>query len=143
MVAFPDTVPTLRPLVESTKIIAKAKSSVNYEIPLTTPGSSKLMKVGQWMAGFVSGDGCFAVTENKSSSKIYVRLVFSITQHSRDESLIRCMVDFFGCGVYRTSSANRTTVNFECLSFSDNYEKIIPFFREYSIIGEKSKDFED
>ena len=58
--AFPDTVPILRPLVESMKIITKAKSSVNYEIPLTTPGSSQFMKVGQWMAGFVSGDGCFA-----------------------------------------------------------------------------------
>ena len=33
--AFPNTVPILRPLVESMKIIAKAKSSVNYEIPLT------------------------------------------------------------------------------------------------------------
>lgn len=53
------------------------------------------------------------------------------------------MVDFFGCGVYRTSSANRTTVNFECISFSDNSEKIMPFLREYNIIGEKSKDFED
>lgn len=131
--AFPNIVPSLRYLAKSTEILTKAKSS----------GGSEWIKVGQWMAGFVSGDGCFAITENKSSSKIYVRLVFSITQHSRDESLIRCMVDFFGCGVYRTSSANRTTVNFECLSFSDNYEKIIPFFREYSIIGEKSKDFED
>ena len=45
--AFPDTVPAVRYLAESTKILAKAKSSVNYEIPLTTPGSSKLMKVGQ------------------------------------------------------------------------------------------------
>lgn len=33
--AFPDTVPILRPLVESTKILLKAKSSVHYEIPLT------------------------------------------------------------------------------------------------------------
>lgn len=143
MVAFPDTVPTLRPLVESTKIIAKAKSSVNYEIPLTTPGSSKLMKVGQWMAGFVSGDGCFAVTENKSSSKVYVRLVFSISQHSRDSSLMRSFVDFFTCGVYRSTSVNRTTVYFECLSFSDNYEKIMPFFREFNIRGRKAKDFDD
>jgi len=45
--AFPDTVPILRPLVESMKILPKAKSSVNYEIPLTTPGSSQFMKVGQ------------------------------------------------------------------------------------------------
>ena len=33
--AFPDTVPTLRPLAESVQMLAKAKSSVNYEIPLT------------------------------------------------------------------------------------------------------------
>ena len=141
--AFPDTVPAVRYLAESTKILAKAKSSVNYEIPLTTPGSSKLMKVGQWMAGFVSGDGCFSVTENKSSSKVYVRLVFNISQHSRDSSLISSFVDFFSCGVYRSTSANRTTVYFECLSFSDNYEKIMPFFREFNIIGAKSKDFYD
>ena len=57
--AFPDTVPTLRPLVESMQILSKAKSSANYEIPLTTPGSTQWMKVGQWVAGFVSGDGCF------------------------------------------------------------------------------------
>jgi hypothetical protein len=38
--AFPYTLPILRPLVESMQIIAKAKSSVHYEIPLTTPGSS-------------------------------------------------------------------------------------------------------
>ena len=27
--------------------------------------------------------------------------------------------------------------------FKDNYEKIIPFFNKYPIIGVKSKDFED
>lgn len=63
--AFPDTVPILRPLVESMKMIAKAKSSVNYEIPLTTPGSSQFIKVGQWMAGFVSGGKTSTRFENK------------------------------------------------------------------------------
>lgn len=53
------------------------------------------------------------------------------------------MVDFFGCGSYIPSSLNRTTVSFQCYTFSDNYEKIIPFFREYNIKGEKSKDFDD
>lgn len=142
-VAFPETVPALRLLAENGQILAQAKSSDNYEIPLTTSGSSEFMQVGQWMAGFASGEGCFAVTENKSSSKVYLRLVFSLFQHSRDKSLIRDFVNFFDCGKYRTSSANRSTVNFECLSFSDNYEKIIPFFLEYNIRGEKSKDFED
>jgi hypothetical protein len=95
------------------------------------------------MAGFASGDGCFAVTENKSSSKIHVRLVFSISQHSRDSSLLRSLVAFFGCGAYCPSSLNRTTASFQSYKFSDNYEKIIPFFRKYNIRGIKSKDFED
>ena len=95
------------------------------------------------MAGFVSGDGCFAVAEYKSSSKVYVRLVFSLSQHNRDSSLMSSLVDFFGCGAYRLTSANRTTVYFECTSFAANYEKIIPFFREFNIRGVKSKDFND
>lgn len=141
--AFPDIVPASRPLVKSSHIIRKAKFSVNYEVSIDTPASSGLMKVGQWMGGFVSGDGCFSVTENKSPTKVYLRLVFNLTQHSRDESLFRSLVSFFGCGEYRSSSADRDTVNFECLSFSDNYEKILPFFREHKIIGVKAKDFED
>jgi hypothetical protein len=94
------------------------------------------------MAGFTSGDGSFAITENKSSSKINVRLVFSVSQDSKDEHLIRSMVNFFGCGAYRPSS-NRTTISFQSYRFSDNYEKIIPFFKEYNIRGVKSLDFQD
>lgn len=87
-------------------------------------------------------NGCFAVTENKSSYTTIVRLVFSVTQHNKDEFLIKSMVDLFGCGSFIPSSSNRTTVSFQCYTFSDNYEKIIPIFREYNIIGKKLKDFE-
>ncbi len=118
-VAFPGTIPALRSL------------SVSTDIPHP-----------YWMAGFTSGDGCFVVTENKTSSGIYVKLVFSITQHRRDENLIRSFVDFFGCGTFSPSS-KRTTVDFKCRKFSDNYEKIIPFFCQYNIMGVKLKDFQD
>lgn len=33
-----------------------------------------------WTAGLTSGDGCFSVTENKTSFGFYVKLVFSITK---------------------------------------------------------------
>lgn len=118
--AFPNTIPAIKSLAVNTKI----------------PNS-------YWMAGFTSGDGCFSITVHKSSSKFYVRLVFSISQHNKDESLIRSMVDFFGCGSYIPSSLDRSTVSFQCYTFSDNYEKIIPFFRKYNIKGDKSKDFDD
>lgn len=93
------------------------------------------------MGGFTSGDGCFAVTENQTSSGVYVKLVFSITKDRRDESLIRSFVDFFACGTYQPPY-KRNTVNYQCRNFTDNYETIIPFFRKYSIIGVKNQDFE-
>ncbi|CAF3539347.1 unnamed protein product [Fusarium graminearum] len=34
-------------------------------------------------------------------------------------------------------------IEFRCQSFKDNYEKILPFFDKYPIVGVKSKDFKD
>jgi len=117
-VAFPNIMPISRPL------------SINTEIPHP-----------YWMAGFASGDGCFAVIENKSSSGVYVQLVFSLTQDRRDEALIRSFVDYFTCGKYQPSS-NRMTVDYQCRKFTDNYDKIIPFFCKYSIVGVKKQSFD-
>lgn len=119
-VAFPKTIPVLRSLDVNTEIIHP-----------------------YWMAGFVSGEGCFSITANKSSSKSFIRLIFCISQHNRDEELIKSMVDFFGCGTYCKSSLNRTTISYQCCKIADNCEKIIPFFEKYKIEGIKYKDFED
>ena len=54
--------------------------------------------------------------------------------------LLNSLVNFFGCG--QTYSYKDYT-EFRCQSFKDNYEKILPFFKKYHIIGVKSKDFED
>jgi hypothetical protein len=63
--AFPDIVPVERPLV--------------------APGN-----LGpNWVAGFVTGEGCFFIEIKNSKTKIgfSVGLRFSITQHSRDTIL--------------------------------------------------------
>lgn len=43
-----------------------------------------------WVAGFTSGDGSFLVSifSRDSSSKLSIRLMFKITQHSRDANLL-------------------------------------------------------
>jgi hypothetical protein len=97
----------------------------------------------QWVAGFTSGDGCFKISIRESKlhkTGSRVVLLFVVTQHIRDELLLKSLVDFFGCG--QTYSYKDYT-EFRCQSFKDNYEKILPFFKKYSIIGVKSKDFED
>jgi len=116
-------------------------NTVGLARPLLPPLTVKLDP--QWVAGFTSGDGCFKISIRVS--KLHklgsrVALLFIVTQHVRDELPSSSTMDFFGCG--QTYSYKDYT-EFRCLSFKDNYEKILPFFEKFQIIGVKSKDFED
>ncbi|OAX31509.1 homing endonuclease [Rhizopogon vinicolor AM-OR11-026] len=68
----------------------------------------------QWLAGFATGEG------------VNVQLKFQLTQHTRDESLIR-----------RNVFKNQDTYVFDVSKISDLNSKIIPFFKEYPILGSK------
>lgn len=97
----------------------------------------------QWVAGFTSGDGCFKISIRESKlhkAGSRVTLLFVVTQHIRDELLLKSLVNFFGCG---QTYSYKDYIEFRCQSFKDNYEKILPFFNKYPIIGVKSMDFED
>ena len=98
----------------------------------------------QWVSGFTSGEGCFFIELFKSATKTgqAVRLNFYLTQHIRDEELMRRLIVFWGCGNLQ-SKAGKTVVNFVARKYSDLTDKIIPFFKKYPILGEKSKDFGD
>ena len=118
---FPDIFPVFRPLVEN-----------------------KTIPNGEWIVGFTSGEGCFKISlvkrANRKIDQVY--LVFQITQHSRDEQLVKSFITFFRCGILEASSRD-PAVNFAVYKFSDNYEKIIPFFKKHNILGVKSEDFKD
>ena len=80
------------------------------------------------------------INSSSYSLRIQVQLVFKLTQHSRDEQLIRSLVDYLGCGnIY----VNGRVVDFKITKFSDLTNKIIPFFQKYPIIGVKVLDFAD
>ena len=119
--AFPNTVGVLRPSLPE----------------------SALTLHPQWVSGFVSGDGSFTVSireskVNKAGS--HVVIIFIITQHNRDELLLKSLVKIFECGhIY----FYKDYIEFRCQSFKDNYEKILPFFTKYPILGVKSQDFKD
>jgi hypothetical protein len=120
-VNFPNTIPVIRPY-----------------IPLT----ERLHP--EWMAGFITGEGCFFIKVNKGRNKVGVgiQLVFQIAQHIRDESLLKSFIAFFKCGQY-IKPLNQEWGYFQCTKFSDNYNIIIPFFSQYPIRGVKAKDFSD
>jgi len=120
-VAFSNTIQVKRPLVWDQEI-----------------------KDPNWLAGFVSGEGCFYVNIYKSSTKLgeSVKLGFSLGLHSRDTTLLKSFISYLGCGNYN-KEFNRDVVKFVVTKFSDINIKIIPFFNKYPIFGLKSLDFSD
>ena len=65
----------------------------------------------QWMAGFVSAEGCFFVKIAKSNTaKLGVRteLVFIVTQHIRDSLLLNLFRNYFGYGKCYISNREST-----------------------------------
>ena len=99
----------------------------------------------QWLAGFISGEGCFFVKIFTNTildrSKVKLQLEFKVTQHSRDEQLMRNLIECLNCGSVFKHSEN--TVVFKVSNLPDLSKNILPFFLRYSIIGVKSKDFKD
>lgn len=121
-IAFPNIIPALRPVV-----IAK-----NIKDP-------------NWVAGFVSGDGTFRISifNRDIKTRSAVRLMFKITQHSRDEALLKSLVNSLGCGRYYAASSSYNHGEFVVSNLSDVTGKIIPFFDKYPIGGAKALDFSD
>lgn len=119
--AFPNTIPLVRP------------SIALAEIPHP-----------EWMAGFLSGEGCFFIKINKGRNRagVGVQLVFQVGQHIRDDALLKSFVTFFKCGQY-AKPLKKNWGYFQCTKFSDNYNKIIPFCTQHPIRGVKAKDFSD
>ena len=71
-----------------------------------------------------------------------VELVFQITQHNRDEDLMKSLISYFDCGYIKIRKKG-TGLDFIVTKFSDINEKIIPFFKKYPIRGVKAIDFAD
>jgi len=122
--AFPDVIPAIR--------------QVSW---LTNPAELSIPN-HNWLSGFASAEGCFMVGITKS--KLYstghqVYLSFIITQHIRDELLMKCLVEYLG---YGRLSRKRDVYEFQVSKFSD-VEKVIALFNKYPILGEKAKDFSD
>lgn len=120
-VSFSDVIPVKRPLVENQIVLDP-----------------------HWLAGFTSAEGCFMIIITDSSAYStgsQVQIKFILTQHSRDEQLFKSFIVYFGCG--KLNKRNKNAVDFVVARFSDIENKILPFFKNYPILGIKSKDFDD
>jgi hypothetical protein len=97
-----------------------------------------------WISGFVSGEGCFDALITNSSNKIgkRIQLRLRIVQHERDLKLMENIIKYLGTGkIYKYP--DKLAVSLTILKFSDQTEKIIPFFNKYPIDGIKLNDYLD
>ena len=120
---FPDIVPVVRPIVKNKKI-----------------------KNPHWLAGFTAGEGCFFIEVSKSNTHIIgfqVKLLFVLTQHSRDEQLLKSFIIYLECGRLEKVKSRPDIVEFIVTKLDDISQKIIPFFQKHKIQGVKYKDFDD
>ena len=127
--AFPNIKPVVRPEVAIPNFSFKPNNS----------------NINNWMAGFVSGEGCFFIHTSKSKTHklgISVALNFFVVQNIRDSYLLANFSQIFGCGSVNIVEKSGI-VSFSVRNLSDITDKIIPFFEEYNIQGVKAKDFND
>jgi len=57
------------------------------------------------MARFVTGEGCFLYkkTEGRNIAGVGAQLVFQVSQHIRDQELMKSFINYFKCGLYVNS----------------------------------------
>lgn len=98
---------------------------------------------GNWLCGFVEGEGNFMVMVKKNlshKSGVQVILRFKVSQHSRDADMIKSLVGFFGCGGYYSRADFGEYI---VTGFSDITNVILPFFNKYPLLGCKALDLAD
>lgn len=82
------------------------------------------------------------IVQKHNTNKIGFKVTtgFTITQHIKDEFLMKSFITYFGCGrvEYRENK-----MDFVVKNFQDNSEIILPFFIKHPILGVKSRDYQD
>jgi len=109
------------------------------QLPLSP---SKKITDPEWLAGFTSGEGTFYVNVRERSDRpgYIIQLIFKVSQHIRDELIIRSLIEYFDCGnIYK----DKDMVTYRVQKFSDIDNKIMPFFSKHRIGGVKYLDYLD
>jgi len=103
---------------------------------------------GDYIAGFVDGEGCFALkfrrdikTERKNSpTYFYWNAEFAICLRKDDEEILRMIKNIFKCG--GISIDKRGYVRYSVSDITNLVTRVIPFFDLYKLKAKKRFDFE-
>lgn len=100
----------------------------------------------EWVAGFISGEGCFIIEILKNEEmklKYSVKIKFTISQHERDKILLQVLNEYLGGGGNLYQARGRDVIELRFQDFSINDKQIVSFIRSSPIQGVKTCDFHD
>lgn len=130
--------------LEENKISSKTESKIILD-NFPTIKISKEISWNYYICGFVEGEGSFTVSFRllgKLKTGVEVRPSFSLARKksNKNYNLLKKIRDTFGVGAIRDDG--KGCYKYETRSLPDLLLKIIPFFKTYSLQGEKSFSFD-
>lgn len=105
---------------------------------------SKKSELSYYLAGFADAEGCFSVALKRQEGTRFgfvLDPVFHVTQHVQNRAVLDLFVRVLGCGRIFPKPGQPDTLQFYTDNRRQLFEKVLPFFRKYQLIG-KQKDFE-
>ena len=104
---------------------------------------------GDYVAGFVDGEGCFAlkfrrdVRHERKNKPVYFYwdIEFAILLKSDDKEILDCIKNTLGCGRVGNTD-KRGCVRYAINDINDLRNKVVLFFKKYPLRAKKRKDFE-
>lgn len=108
---------------------------------------------GDYVAGFVDGEGCFYLTYRKEikhhrkGAPVYYRWTpyFAITLREDDIDIFYKIKSTLGCGsiyLLKAKGKEYRLAYFGIQNMDDLFNKILPFFRKYPLRAKKRLDYE-
>ena len=128
----------------------KYLNSISISTDIMENNTSTLKKLdGNYIAGFVDGEGCFFVRLYKKKRKKWLEIPyytpeFSIKIREDDWHILQRIKHTIGCGkLIRKKEKHRhnRSVGFVVYKKLDLIEKVVPFFDKYPLQGKKKVDF--
>jgi len=109
---------------------------------------------GDYVAGFIDGEGCFFLTYRKETkytrpgNPTYYRwsAIFAMTLREDDVKILKQIRDTWECGnvYFLNTKDNRLgkQAYFGVQNIDDAYNKVLPFFKKFPLRAKKKYDFE-
>jgi hypothetical protein len=116
-----------------------------YRKPLHPPWVDEDPAFWDWFAGFVDGEGCFAIAVSHSTGREYPQPFFKIAVRADERPILEEIRDRLGCGRVRVHVPGASTSNlqlkFEMSSIAD-CQRLVEVLTAHPLRAKKRHDFE-